>query len=81
MRTILLALALSLGSAGLAYASSCPTQVKAIDAALSSNASLSADKKAQAKKLRDEGEALHASGKHAESMAKLTEAKQLIGIQ
>lgn len=81
MRTILLAAALSVGFAFAAQAGSCPTQVKAIDAALASNASLSADKKAQAKKLRDEGEALHASGKHPESMAKLAEAKKVIGIQ
>jgi hypothetical protein len=81
MRIVLLAAALALGFAGAATASSCPTQVKAIDQALASNASLGADKKAEAKKLRDEGEALHASGKHAESMAKLAEAKKLIGIQ
>lgn len=79
MRTILLALALSLGSAGLAYASSCPMQVKAIDEALAKN-TLSADKKAQAQKLRDEGKALHDAGKHAESMAKLAEAKKAAGI-
>lgn len=81
MRTILLAVALSLGFAGAAYASSCPTQVKAIDEALSKNASLSADKKAEAQKLRNEGQALHESGKHAESMAKLAEAKKILGLQ
>lgn len=79
MRIVLLALALSLGSAGLAYASSCPMQVKAIDEALAKN-TLSADKKAQAQKLRDEGKALHDAGKHAESMAKLAEAKKAAGI-
>ena len=79
MRTILLALALGLGSASLAYASSCPMQVKAIDEALAKN-TLSADKKAQAQKLRDEGKALHDAGKHAESMAKLAEAKKAAGI-
>ena len=79
MRIVLLALALGLGSAGLAYASSCPMQVKAIDEALAKN-TLSADKKAQAQKLRDEGKALHDAGKHAESMAKLAEAKKAAGI-
>ena len=79
MRIVLLALALSLGSAGLAYASSCPMQVKAIDEALAKN-TLSAEKKAQAQKLRDEGKALHDAGKHAESMAKLAEAKKAAGI-
>ena len=79
MRIVLLALALSLGSASLAYASSCPMQVKAIDEALAKN-TLSAEKKAQAQKLRDEGKALHDAGKHAESMAKLAEAKKAAGI-
>jgi hypothetical protein len=81
MTRILLAAALSLAFAGAAYAGSCPTQVKAIDEALAKNASLSADKKAQAQKLRDEGDALHKAGKHPESMAKLAEAKKVIGIQ
>lgn len=79
MRTILLAAALSLGFAGAAYASSCPTHVKALDEALASN-KVPADKKAQVQKLRDEGKALHDAGKHAESMAKLGEAEKLAGI-
>lgn len=80
MRSILLALALGLGSAGLAYASSCPMHIKAIDEALAAN-KVSADKKAEVQKLRDEGKALHDAGKHAESMAKLAEAKKAAGIE
>jgi hypothetical protein len=81
MRILALAAVLAVTYGGVAFASSCPTQVKAIDQALAGNASLSAEKKAAAKKLRDEGEALHASGKHAESMAKLGEAKKIVGLQ
>ena len=64
---------------GSAFANSCPMHVKKIDAALTT-ATVGDDVKAQAKALRDEGEALHAAGNHAESMAKLAEAEALLGI-
>ena len=78
MRKLVLILGLLL--AGAAWANSCPTQMKAIDAKLQTNPQLSkadADKVAQ---LRAEGERLHKAGKHAESEAALGEAKKILGI-
>ena len=85
MKKLLLALvasgALTLAVSGAALANSCPTHVAAIDAALAANPnSTSAEDLAKAKELRDQGEALHAEGKHAESMATLAEAEKLLGI-
>jgi hypothetical protein len=67
-------------SGGLALASSCPKEMKAIDAALP-KATLSADKMAEVKKLRAEGEAQHKAKKHADSMASLNKAKEIRGIK
>ena len=79
LKSIVLAAVATMALAGAAVASSCPTHVKAIDAAMSTS-SASAEQKAQAKSLRDEGEALHKAGKHDASMAKLAEARKLLGI-
>jgi hypothetical protein len=79
MKKLLTALALTAFMSGSAFANSCPTHVKKIDDALA-NSSASAEVQAQAKDLRDQGEALHAEGKHAESMAALAEAEKLLGI-
>ncbi len=59
------------------YAAHCPADVKAIDHALT-KATLSADQKAQVQKLRDEGDALHKSGAHKDSVGKLAEAMRII---
>ncbi len=59
------------------HAFHCPNDVKAIDHALS-KAMLSADQKAQVQKLRDEGDALHKSGAHKDSLGKLAEAMRII---
>ena len=66
--------------ASLAWASNCPNEVKAIDAALP-KAKLDAKQQAEVKKLRDEGESLHKAGKHSESMATLGKAKGILGIK
>jgi hypothetical protein len=79
MKKLLTALALTVLMTGTAFANSCPTHVKKIDEALASS-TVSEDVKAQAKALRDEGQALHDSGDHAGSMAKLAEAEKLLGI-
>ena len=63
-----------------AWANSCPKEMKAIDAALP-KAKLSASQQAEVKKLRAEGEQHHKAGKHAESMASLTKAKNILGIK
>jgi hypothetical protein len=81
MKKLLTALAVTLLMTGSAFATECPKHVQAIDAALTANPSgASPEALAQAKELRDQGEALHAEGKHAESMAALTEAEKLLGI-
>lgn len=73
-------IALLTGLSATAFAGHCPVDMKAIDAALSTNTTLSAEKSAEVKKLRAEGEAAHKAGNHAESMQKLGQAKQILGI-
>jgi hypothetical protein len=67
-------------AASAAFASSCPREMKAIDAALP-KANLSSSQMSEVKKLRAEGEAHHKAGKHAESMAALGKAKGILGIR
>jgi len=77
-RSILIAVLFALTS-GVAFASSCPKHMKAIDAALP-NAKLSAAQMSEVKKLRAEGETLHKAGKHGESMDALGKAEKILGI-
>jgi hypothetical protein len=77
-RTVLFA-ALALASS-VAFAHSCPKEMKAIDAALP-KAQLSAEQKSEVTKLRAEGEQHHKAGKHDESMAALGKAKGILGIK
>ena len=79
MKRTALFVALVLGSS-LAFANSCPKEMKAIDAALP-NAKLTAAQAGEVKKLRAEGEQLHKAGKHSESMAALGKAKGMLGIK
>ena len=76
----LIASAVSLFLAGPAFAATCPVLVGEIDAALAAGSSASAEDQAEAKRLRDEGEAQHAGGQHAESVATLENAKALLGL-
>ena len=78
MKKVLVLAALALFSS-LAVASNCPKLWKQVDAALPS-AKLSASQMAEVKKLRADGEALHKSGKHADSEAALNKAKKMLGI-
>lgn len=66
--------------ASAAFAHNCPSEMKAIDAALP-GAKLDAAKSAEVKKLRADGEKLHKDGKHAESMAALGKAKGILGMK
>ena len=75
-----LATALLLISAG-AYAGGCPKYMKQIDDALAAEPELSATDMAEVKKLRGEGEMLHKTGKHQESVDALTKAIALLGTQ
>lgn len=79
MKKTLLAATLALASS-LAFAHNCPNEWKAIDAAMPST-KVDAAKKAEAQKLRDEGEKLHKEGKHTESMAALGKAKAILGVK
>ena len=74
-----MALLAALAFAGTAWASSCPKEMKAIDAALP-KANLTAAQKQEVQKLRANGESLHKAGKHAESMQQLGKAKGMLGI-
>ena len=80
-RLTLAAAALAIGvlTAGGAMAGQCPSVVKAIDAAMASNTSLSQAQKDEATALRDEGAKLHKAGKHAESLSILAKAKGIVG--
>jgi hypothetical protein len=66
--------------AASAWAHNCPNEVKAIDAKLATNPTLSTEDMEKVKKLRDSGEANHKAGKHEESMKDLGEAKKILGI-
>jgi len=66
--------------AGPAFAFHCPKDMAQIDAALQSNPQLSVEKLAEVRKLRAEGEELHEAGKHQQSVDKLAQAKQILGI-
>ncbi len=79
MKRLALAAALALSSS-VAFGSSCPKHMKAIDAALP-KAKLSAAQKSEVRKLRADGEKFHKEGKHADSMAALTKAEAILGIK
>ena len=79
MKKLITAIVMTAFMSGTAFANACPMHVKKIDDALASSTA-SEDVKTQAKALRDEGQALHDAGNHAESMAKLAEAEKLLGI-
>lgn len=78
MKFILAAAALTASS--LAFAHNCPNEMKAIDAKLSTNPSLSAADMSKVKSLRADGEKFHKEGKHDDSMKALGGAKKLLGI-
>ena len=78
LRSIVVAMTLALAS-GVAFANSCPKEMKAIDAALP-KAKLSEAQMNEVKQLRADGEKLHKDGKHDDSMAALGKAKKILGI-
>ena len=72
--------AMALATTSLAFAGSCPMQMKDIDAKLSTNPTVAAADMEKVKKLRADGEAFHKAGKHAESEKALGDARKLLGI-
>lgn len=79
MKRFLIGAALALASS-TAFAFHCPKDMKAIDAALAKNPSLSAQQMSQVKQYRAEGEALHKAGKHQASVDTLAKAMKILGI-
>lgn len=77
--SMFLAATLALAS-GAAFAGSCPKQMRAIDAALAKNPQLSAQKMADVKKYRAEGERLHKAKQHKQSVETLGKAQKILGI-
>lgn len=71
---------IALAVSGAAVALHCPADMKKIDTALAQDPPLSSEQLADVKRLRAEGEALHQAGKHQESVDKLGEAMQILGI-
>ena len=67
--------------AGSVFAMHCPMDMKKIDEALAKKPNISEAKLTEVKKLRAEGEKLHASGKHQESVDTLGKAMAILGIQ
>jgi outer membrane lipoprotein-sorting protein len=63
-----------------AFAYHCPQDMKKIDAALKTTKA-SKEAVSEAMSLRAEGEALHKSGKHDESVKTLGRAMELLGIK
>lgn len=78
-RALLMAALLSASTASFAF--HCPADMKKIDAALSKSPGLSADKLAEVRKYRADGEALHKAGKHQESVDTLAKAMKLLNIR
>jgi hypothetical protein len=66
--------------AASAWAHNCPNEMKAIDAKLSTNPSLSKEQLDKVTQLRKSGDEAHKAGKHTESMKDLGEAKKILGI-
>lgn len=80
MKRVILGFALALVSA-TAFAFHCPKDMKAIDAALAKNPSLSAQQMSDVKKYRTEGEALHKASKHQQALDTLAKAMKILNIQ
>ena len=81
MKRLLIAAVVTLAMTGVAQAKQCTKDMAEIDAALAANPQISAEQKAEVMKLRAEGEAQHAGGKHDNSVAILAQAKAILGLK
>lgn len=79
-RTLAAAAVLAVVS-GPAYAFHCPNDVKLIGAALDKSSSRSSSQVAEIKKLRDEGNGLHNTGRHKAALDALHKAMAILGIK
>ena len=80
MKQSALLVALALASSA-AFAFHCPADMQKIDAALAKDPQLSSQQMAQVNKYRAEGEALHKTGKHQESVDTLARAMKILNIK
>ena len=78
MKKILIALALVLTTAGAAFANQCPLLVKQIEDATAGKMD---DASKKAATMAAEAKALHAAGKHAESVQKAKDAAAAIKLE
>jgi hypothetical protein len=79
LKQLLVASTLALASS-VALAFHCPADMKKIDDAMAKNPKLTAAQMTEVKKLRADGEALHKSGKHQESVDTLAKAMKILGV-
>lgn len=63
------------------FAGQCPADMGKIDEALAAGPQISDDDLAMVKELRAQGEEQHSGGQHADSVATLAKAKELLGIE
>jgi hypothetical protein len=80
LKSLLIAVGL-LATTAPVLAFHCPADMKKIDAALEQGTNLSGQQLAEVKALRAEGEDLHKAGRHAESVATLARAMEMLGVQ
>ncbi|MCP4329139.1 MAG: hypothetical protein GY791_11950 [Alphaproteobacteria bacterium] len=80
-KQILIAAAALSFLAAPAMAFQCPSDVAKIDQALATNTTLTDAQRAEVVTLRNDGEALHNSGDHTQSVATLAQAKEILGIE
>ncbi|WP_275097281.1 hypothetical protein [Sedimenticola hydrogenitrophicus] len=71
--------AIALLASAPAFASQCPKDIKQIDQALEQEHGLTDEQVSQVRQLRDEGEKLHQSGQHQQSVDTLAQAIALLG--
>lgn len=79
LKQLVVASTLALASS-VALAFHCPADMKKIDDAMAKNPKLTAAQMTEVKKLRADGEALHKSGKHQESVDTLAKAMKILGV-
>ncbi|NRB20484.1 MAG: hypothetical protein HRU33_23875 [Rhodobacteraceae bacterium] len=81
MKKLYIATALIVSFATPAFAGHCPKDVKRIDEAISVTEGLSTAQITKINTLRDEGEMLHKTGSHSESLDALHKALVMLGIE
>jgi hypothetical protein len=74
-----LAAAFMLALSAPAMAFQCPSDIRAVDAALATS-NLSDTDKAKVMELRNKGQELHNAGSHQQAVDTLAQAKQMLGI-